>query len=71
MCLAIPLQIKNISGDRAELFDGRKVNAVLIPDLKQGDWVLTVNGIIVNKIGANEAQAVLDLIGEERKNERT
>jgi len=71
MCLAIPLQIKNISGDQAELFDGRKVNAVLIPDLKQGDWVLTVNGIIVNKIGANEAQAVLDLIGEERKNERT
>ncbi len=70
MCLAIPFQIKNISGGRAELSDGRLVNAVLIPDLQVGDWVLTANEIIVNKITTTEAQAVLTLTGKESGNER-
>lgn len=67
MCLAIPVQIKKISGDRAELSDGRLINAALIADLQAGDWVLTLNNIIVNKIAADEAQAVLDLTGEGEK----
>jgi len=58
MCLTIPLQIKKITGDRAELSDGRVVNIALVGNTKVGDWVLANADLVVSKISDSEANEI-------------
>ncbi len=59
MCLAIPIQIKKISGREAELSDGRKINLALVDKVKAGDWILAANGIALKKLSSQEAEKTL------------
>lgn len=58
MCLTTPKKIKKVSGQSAELNDGRKVNIALINRAKKGDWVLTNADLALSKITAKEAKEI-------------
>lgn len=72
MCLTIPAKvisvIDNPSGSPirnliVEDFKGRKeVKALMIDDLKAGDWVLYSFDTAVRKIGADDAREILELL---------
>ena len=72
MCLTIPAKvisvIDNPSGSPirnliVEDFKGRKeVKAMMIDDLKAGDWVLYAFDTAMRKIGADDAREILELL---------
>ncbi|MBZ0293113.1 MAG: HypC/HybG/HupF family hydrogenase formation chaperone [Anaerolineae bacterium] len=76
MCLAIPGEILEITGDTDDLmrtgkvrFGGviREVNLAYVPDAQIGDYVIVHVGFALNKLDADEAKTVfeyLELIGE-------
>ena len=58
MCLTIPLKIKAIKKEMAELSDGREVNIALINSPKVGDWVLANADLALSKVSAEEAREI-------------
>ena len=61
MCLAIPVKVKKIAGQKAELKDGKKVDISLVQDLKPGDYLLVHEHLAINKISKKEADQILEL----------
>jgi len=69
MCLAVPLKLLEISPDRSE---GRvdmagalmTVNLSLVPEAKQGDYVLIHAGMAIEIMREDEAQVTLDAYRE-------
>ncbi len=58
MCLTLPVRIKKIKGQKAELADGRKINIALLKKIKKGDWVLANADLAVSIITAKEAREI-------------
>jgi hydrogenase expression/formation protein HypC len=68
MCLVLPSRIVAVL-DReveVELADGQHavVNAELRPDLAVGDYVLVDRGLVIERIDAEEALAILAMYAE-------
>jgi hydrogenase expression/formation protein HypC len=64
MCLAIPGEIVEIEGSHATVdFGGvrSKVNTILIPDVKAGDYVIVHVGFAIQKLDREEAIESLKL----------
>ena len=69
MCLAIPMKIKKISGDFAEVESGqlqRSVNIQMLKGIKAGDYVLVHAGFAIEKVDPQKAQETLRLFDEIR-----
>ncbi len=69
MCLAIPMKIRKINADFAEVESGRllrKVNIQMLPGLKPGDYVLVHAGFAIQKVDPERAKETLKLIDEIR-----
>jgi len=69
MCLAIPMKIKKISGEFAEVESGkftRKVNIQMLSGIKPGDYVLVHAGFAIEKVDAEKARETLRFIDEIR-----
>ena len=69
MCLAIPMKIKKISGEFAEVESGkftRKVNIQMLSGIKPGDYVLVHAGFAIEKVDAGKARETLRFIDEIR-----
>lgn len=67
MCLAVPVRVTSINGNKAEVEIGgvrREVNISLTPEAKVGDYVLLHTGYAINVIDEAEAQETLRLIEE-------
>lgn len=67
MCLAIPGRIERIEGEFALVsFRGvkRRVGLMLLPEAKEGDWVLVHAGFAIQKIAQREAQETLRMLEE-------
>ena len=67
MCLAVPVQVKYIEGDEAEVeFGGnrKRISIILTPEVKVGDYVLLHTGYAINAIDEEEAQETLKLFQE-------
>jgi hydrogenase expression/formation protein HypC len=65
MCLAVPVLITSVKGDRAEVDIGgvrRTVSIVLTPEATVGDYVLLHTGYAINVLNKVEAQETLDLL---------
>jgi hydrogenase expression/formation protein HypC len=66
MCLAIPGKVLKTEGESAEIeFEGlrRKVNIMLVPDIKKGEYCLVHAGFAIEKIDrkyAMETQKYLE-----------
>lgn len=67
MCLAIPMKIVSISGDRAVVEIGgnqREVGLQLIGDVKINDYVIVHAGFAIQKLDEKEANETLALLRE-------
>lgn len=69
MCLAIPMKIKSISGEFAEVETAgltRRVNIQMLPGAKAGDYILVHAGFAIEKVDPRKAKETLRLIDEPR-----
>lgn len=67
MCLAVPAKILSIDGTTARVdIEGtvKEANLVLLPDAKNGDYVLLHAGFAIEKYDENEALETLKLLKE-------
>jgi len=67
MCLAIPMKIKHIKGDFAEVETGRlrrTINIQMLPNIKVDDYVIVHAGFAIHKIDPDKARQTLRLIDE-------
>lgn len=69
MCLAIPMKIKSIENDFAQVECGgllRKINIQMVAAVKAGDYVMVHAGFAIEKINPQKAKKTLRLIDEIR-----
>jgi hydrogenase expression/formation protein HypC len=67
MCLGIPMKIKKINANFAEVDSGglrRTVNIEMIRGIKVNDYVIVHAGFAIEKVDAKKAQETLRLIDE-------
>ena len=68
MCLAIPVQIKEIlDEERAMASAGgilREINTALVDDLQVGDYVILHVGYALSKLDEAEAQQTIEVMAE-------
>jgi len=67
MCLAVPMQVKEIKGEMGKVEVGgvsRDVGLMLLEDIQIGDWVIVHAGIAISKINDQEAEETLKLLKE-------
>ena len=65
MCLAVPGKLIEKNGDDGLVdFQGSRVRAGLTftPDAEVGDWLLVHAGYAINKLDADEAREIWDLL---------
>ena len=64
MCLAVPVRVVSIEGNGAEVEVGGvkcRVNIMLTPDVKVGDYVLLHTGYAISIVDEKEAEETLKL----------
>jgi hydrogenase expression/formation protein HypC len=69
MCLAIPMRIKSINGEFAQVETGRlkhNINIQLLSSLKIGDYVIVHAGFAIKKLDPEKAKETLRLLDEIR-----
>jgi hydrogenase expression/formation protein HypC len=67
MCLAIPALVKSIDGATAQVEVGgtvRTVSMLLVPEAKEGDYILLHTGYAISTIDKEEALKTLELMDE-------
>lgn len=68
MCLGIPMRVKKISGDFAQVESAgaaRQVNIQMLPRLKRGDYVIVHAGFAIEKLDPAKALETLKIIRDE------
>lgn len=69
MCLGIPMRVKKITGDFAQVESGgltRSVNIQMLKNIKPGDYVIVHAGFAIERLDAKKAEETLKLINEIR-----
>lgn len=67
MCLATPMKIKEIKGQKAIIESGghsHEIDISLIKDTKIGDYVLTHGDMAINKVVKEDAEEILKMVNE-------
>ena len=67
MCLGIPMKIKSISGEFAEVEAGRlnrTINIQMLSSAKAGDYVIVHAGFAIQKVDPDKAKETLRFIDE-------
>lgn len=67
MCLAIPMKIKRLEGEMAQVEAGslmRRINIQMISNIRIGDYVLVHAGFAIEKLDPKKAQETLRLLNE-------
>jgi len=67
MCLAIPMKVRRIKGEFAEVEAGRltrTINIQMLPAVRVGDYVLVHAGFAIQRIDPARAKETLQLIDE-------
>ncbi len=70
MCLAVPVRVKSIQGDEAEVEAGGttyKASIRLTPKVKVGDFVLLHTGYAISIVDKEEAEQTLALFEQIEK----
>jgi len=69
MCLGIPMKIRKINADSAEVESGRllrNINIQMLSGLKSGDYVLVHAGFAIQKVDPARAKETLRIVDEIR-----
>jgi hydrogenase expression/formation protein HypC len=67
MCLAIPAQLEKINGRKGTAaLDGNRTEVILtlVPEAKEGDWVLVHAGYAITVLDEKDAKETYELLKE-------
>ena len=67
MCLAIPMKIKKIKGEFAQVETGRltrTINIAMLPKVALGDYVIVHAGFALQIVDSLKAKETLELLNE-------
>ena len=67
MCVAYPMNVKSIEGERAVVCLGtteQEVSVQLLDDVTVGDYVIVHAGFAIQKLSVEEAQATIKIFEE-------
>ena len=67
MCLAVPVRVLQIDGQKALVELGglaREVSLMLVPDTQVGDYILLHAGFAIEKLDEKEAEETIRLFAE-------
>ncbi|MDD4894450.1 MAG: HypC/HybG/HupF family hydrogenase formation chaperone [Candidatus Omnitrophica bacterium] len=67
MCLGIPMKIKKIKGEFAEVESGklvRTVNIQMLSHAREGDYIIVHAGFAIEKVDPRKAKETLKIIDE-------
>jgi len=67
MCLGIPMKIKKIKGEFAEVESGkliRTVNIQMLSNVRQDEYVIVHAGFAIEKVDPKKAKETLKIIDE-------
>ncbi len=67
MCLGIPMKIRKIQGEFAEVESGKLIRTVsiqMLSHVSQGDYVIVHAGFAIEKVDAKKAKETLKIIDE-------
>ena len=67
MCLAVPVKVLQIDGQKASVELGglvRQASITLVPDTQVGDYVLLHAGFAIQKLDQREAEETIRLFAE-------
>ena len=67
MCLGIPMKVRSIKDDFAEVESGRlmrTINIQMLPNIKVGDYVIVHAGFAIERLDPKKAIQTLRLINE-------
>jgi len=67
MCLGIPMKVKKIKDDFAQVESGRltcSINIQMLPKVKVGDYVIVHAGFAIEKVDPEKAKETLRMIDE-------
>ncbi len=67
MCLAVPVRVLQIDGQKALVELGglaRQASIMLVPDVQVGDYVLLHAGFAIQKLDEREAEETIRLFAE-------
>jgi hydrogenase expression/formation protein HypC len=70
MCLAVPMKVTSINGDRATAALGDvelEVGLALVPDVSVGDYVIVHAGFAIERLNEQDAQETLAMFAEMAK----
>jgi hydrogenase expression/formation protein HypC len=74
MCLAVPVQVVSVEGNRATVEvagNRRAASLMLVPEVKVGDWVLLHAGFAITVLEEADARESLRLLGIESEQAET
>ncbi len=69
MCLGIPMKVKKIDHDFAQVESGRllrTINIQMLPNILPGDYVIVHAGFAIEKLDTKKAKETLRLLDEIR-----
>ena len=67
MCLATPMKIKEINGNKAVVDSGghsHEVNIDLLKDAKIGDYILVHGDMAINKVETGDAKKIIEMVSK-------
>ncbi len=67
MCLGIPALVEKIENDEAVVIHmgvRRRISLMLVPEVKEGDYVIVHAGFAIQRLDKEEAEKTLKLIEE-------
>ena len=67
MCLAVPMEVKEINDDMGTVESGgvsMEVGLSLLTDVKIGDWVIIHAGFAISKLNKEDAMETLSLFNQ-------
>ena len=70
MCLAVPAQVKSCDGNDAvvDLHGNRvRVSMLLVPEVKEGDWVLVHAGFAIQLVSPEDAKETFAVLEDLEK----
>lgn len=64
MCLTIPKKVITVDKDfiETQTAQGEKEKLGTLLDVKKGDWVLSLNSVIIKKLSQKEAKEILKIL---------